>query len=132
MENTREITFTCGDVLSRSLIASGNRQYGADAIGDFGEVMREFGIRVSCHPNYAGKGMRVTVEYPDKRDAHEYTHRGSSRELPVPDGSPLRGMEPAEQLAWLDSHTTEEGMAALGLCRSAYFKRKRRMRESLQ
>jgi len=131
MVNTKEISFVCKDVTQYSTYVNEIWDYGEAALKDFLDVLKVFGMECKYHNEPKG-GTRVSIKYPARQSAYEYTHRGSSRELPVPAGSPIRYLTDEEKLEWLDSHTTEEGMAALGLCRSAYFKRKRKMRESLQ
>lgn len=58
------------------------------------------------------------------------TRDSGRRKVSLPEDSPLRGMTASQAAAWLEERGEKEGMAALGVSRSSYYRRRRAATEA--
>lgn len=111
------------------------RDFDRDELERWMEVLAAMGAEVECRFSESGKSAAIEVSnMPSPADAETARTRNAGR--------PSFGTRPpcdsifdsdtlvADFLGWLDSgHTAGEAMGQLGLSRSTYFRRLKRMRE---
>ena len=105
--------------------------------GDIDElvsVLRALGLDASSEPSKSGRTARVEIrDMPDKWDAERMRTRHAGRPsggTRPPEGSIFNSETTVKEfLEWQACHTAEECMVQLGLSRTTYFRRLKRMRE---
>ena len=96
-------------------------------------TLRALGLDVEAEEGRAGR-WEVRASFPDPGEAEaSRTRRAGARVTYSPWKSPVFNPETtlADGVAWLESHTPEEGMEALGCSRSTYFRWKAKARSAL-
>lgn len=103
-------------------------------LNDLADLLSGFGINfeIETLTKEDGKGeiMYALFTY-DYLEVEEKRTRNAGRRSKTPSiDSPLRSLDAAHALEWLDSHTIEEGMEALGgVSRAVYYRRKKSLKQ---
>ena len=128
MENSR--TFSVCRVSVRECEDHGTDEYGMEidrksgieALEYMADVLRAYGLDVDVKRSKAGGTASVTIIHPEPFEAEKLRNRGGGR--------PKETHRFDVTLDWLESHSTEDGMKALGVTsKSTYYRRLREMRE---
>ncbi len=131
MEATSRVWFTASGVGGET---GGGRDLGAAALDDLARSLEALGL--SAEVEDLGRGrFAVEIRYPAPYDAEvARTRRAGRRVAYSPHSSPVFDSETTleDGVAWLESHTTEEGMRALCCPRSTYFRWKRKAADALE
>lgn len=102
------------------------------------QVLQAMGLQVTAEELPHGRGAQLTFSHlPSRAEAERGRTRGAGRPkkaLSLPKGSVFNSDTPvAEMAAWLDEHTAQEGMAALGIAsRTTYYRRVKDIRHALE
>lgn len=126
MNNERSITFTASNVEADA----GERAVEFDALEDFCDTLRALGLEVETEKMPRNR-VKVQVRYPFDSEAERARTRGAGRRVAFsPYSSPVFNSETTavDALGWLEGHTPEEGMEALGCSRSTYFRWLKRLK----
>ena len=116
MENTRtfEVTLNVRECVERE--GEITTASGAEALQMFAEVLRAYGLDVSANYSSSGKRASVSIRHPEAHQAIRLRKRGGRK----PEPKDYKGVT----LDWLESHSIEEGMHALGdVSRRTYYRR---------
>lgn len=106
--------------------------FGEEALEAFADVLRAYGMVVDVERTSKAKAT-LRVEHPIKTEAERVRKRSTGRPRKAHAYPMEMGTTDAERLAWLESHTPEEGMAALGdVSRRTYYRRLALLRERCQ
>jgi hypothetical protein len=128
MENSR--TFSVCRVSVRECEDHGTDEYGMEidrksgieALEYMADVLRAYGLEVEVTRSKAGGTVSLSIAHPEPYEAETLRNRGGGR--------PKERRTYGVSLDWLESHTVEEGMEALGVkSRSTYYRRLREIRE---
>lgn len=126
MENAREFEVTlrvaeCEERSATDPFAS--KAHGREALETFAAVLRAYGMDVSAEYTASGKQAKLTVGHPETHKAERIRNRN-------PYGRPKRAKDyHGATLEWLESHSVEEGMHALGdVSRRTYYRRLEELR----
>ena len=95
-------------------------------------TLRELGMTVAETSSKTAGGRRLAIEgIPDAGELRRKDKGGRPPHgVNPPAGSPLSKETPIKEAwEWLQGHSPEEGMAALGLKRSTYFRKKKQIQE---
>jgi hypothetical protein len=102
------------------------------------QVLQAMGLQVTAEELPRGRSVQIAFAHlPSRTEAERARTRGAGRHkkaLSLPKGSVFNSETPvAEAAAWLDGHTAQEGMAALGIAsRTTYYRRVRDIRRALE
>ena len=116
MENTRTFEATlnlreCVELEEGEVL----RETGAAALEVFAETLRAYGMAVEVNATRSSATIRIC--HPEAHEAKKLRNRGGGRPRKSHD---YRGVT----LAWLESHSVDEGMHALGdVSRRTYYRR---------
>ena len=101
--------------------------YHADGEGALEELrflLEAYGCEVETLHDENGGLTRLLIRCPDVFEARRLRNRGGGRPPKgLPEGSPLGLLSGRQELEWLESHTVEEGVAALGVTVRTYYRR---------
>lgn len=126
MENAREfeVTLRVGECVGRSATDEfASRSHGREALEAFADVLRAYGMDVSAEYTTSGKQAKLTIRHPETHEAERIRNRN-------PQGRPKRARDyHGVTLEWLESHSVEDGMKALGVSRRTYYRRLEELRE---
>ena len=104
-------------------------KYGADALDMFARVLKQYGMEVSTEYVPSGKRAKISIRHPSALNAEKLRNRNGGRSrMMKPTNSPVLGLAGSELLEWMEEHTTQEGMKALGCSRRTYFRRLKELR----
>lgn len=103
-------------------------------LNDLSDLLSGFGINFEIETlmKEDGKGeiMYALFTYDDLEVKERRTRNAGRRSKTPSFDSPLRSLDAAHALEWLDSHTVEEGMEALGgVSRAVYYRRKKSLKQ---
>lgn len=108
------------------------RMFGMDALDAFADVLAAFGMGVEIEQVSKAKAT-LRVCHPAKDEARQARTRNAGRPSGRHFYAEEMGTTDAERLAWLESHTPEEGMAALGgVSQRTYYRRLATLRKRCQ
>jgi hypothetical protein len=125
MENTHEFELTlsvreCAEHYGEFGTTS---VYGAEALEMFSKALEAYGLEVTTSYTSSGKRATLTVRHPEASEAKRVRNRN-------PQGRPKRARDyHGVTLEWLESHSVEDGMKALGVSRRTYYRRLEELRE---
>lgn len=131
MENTElfELSFNVKDCTERRAEGGITRESGAEALETFASVLKAYGLDVSANYSASGKRATIRIWHPEPLEAERLRNRNGGRNRKrKPTDSPAQGLEGSDLLEWLERHTPQEGMEALGCSRRTYFRRLRELR----
>lgn len=105
-----------------------------EELNDLSDLLSGFGINfeIETLTEEDGKGeiMYALFTYDDLEVEERRTRNAGRRSKTPSFDSPLRPLDAAHALEWLDSHTVEEGMEALGgVSRAVYYRRKKSLKQ---
>ena len=105
-----------------------------EELNDLSDLLSGFGINfeIETLTEEDGKGeiMYALFTYDDLEVEERRTRNAGRRSKTPSIDSPLRSLDAAHALEWLDSHTVEEGMEALGgVSRAVYYRRKKSLKQ---
>lgn len=131
MENTEvfELSFNVKDCTERHAWEGLSQESGANALETFANVLRAYGMDVSTDYTPSGKRATIKICHPERLEAERLRNRNGGRNrMRKPTDSPALGLEGRDLLDWLEEHTAQEGMEALGCSRRTYFRRLKELR----
>ena len=127
MENSRTFTIDrisvreCMDVGNGERWTLGGRKSGMEALEYMADVLRAYGLEVEVTRSKAGGTASLSIAHPEPYEAETLRNRGGGR--------PKERRTYGVSLEWLESHSVEEGMEALGgVSRRTYYRRLKEMR----
>lgn len=108
--------------------------FDGEELANLVRVLGEMGLSVECKTSSTGKSARLSFTgLPSAVDARTSRTRNAGRyhkRIELPNGSVFNNETTCgEFLDWLESHTHDEAMEQLGLARTTYFRRLKRIRE---
>lgn len=117
--------------LMKSLMKLGGSE---KELNDLIDLLSGFGVNFKIETIEAkdGKGeiMQALFVYDDLEVEKKRTRNAGRRSKTPSFDSPLRSLDAAHALEWLDSHTVEEGMEELGgVSRAVYYRRKKSLKQ---
>lgn len=104
-------------------------------LDDLKELLSDLGIDLDVREVLSDDGKEVNgIHATFKYDTNELKvkrTRNAGRHRKTPDyNSPLDNLDAADALDWIESHTVEEGMKALGgVSRAVYYRRKKSLKQ---
>ena len=131
MENTHtfEVTLNVKECAEHYGDGGEHAKYGAEALETFTRVLEQYGLEVSTEYVPSGKRAKISIRHPSAWNAKKLRNRNGGRSrIPKPVNSPALGLEGKDLLEWLEEHTIQEGMEALGCSRRTYFRRLKELR----
>ena len=131
MENdyTFEVTLSVKECVERYGDGGEHAKHGAEALDMFARVLERYGMEVSTDYVPSGKRAKISIRHPSAWNAEKLRNRNGGRlRMPKPTDSPALGLDGKDLLEWLEEHTTQEGMEALGCSRRTYFRRLKELR----
>lgn len=97
---------------------------GEGALKELRLLLEAYGCEVETLRDEKGGLTRLRIKCPGVFEARKLRNRGGGRPPKHrPEGSPLGMMVGRRELEWLESHTVEEGVAALGVTERTYYRR---------
>lgn len=126
MENTRVFEVTVSVKECRESSATDVHippRYGKDALDELVKVLKAYGLEVETDTK--GSRVKIRICHPEADQAERLRNRGGGR--------PKKRRVYDVSLEWLESHSVEEGMEALGgVSRRTYYRRLEEMRQRVQ
>lgn len=113
---------TCAESLDIGHGLTSRKESGVEALEALAYVLRAYGMDVDIEQT-SKASANIKIRHPERWEAESVRVRN-------PYGRPRKQKVSTVSLEWLDSHTVEEGMEALGVSRRTYYRRLKEMRES--
>lgn len=97
---------------------------GEGALKELRLLLEAYGCEVEAPRDERGGQTSLLIKCPSVLEARRLRSRGGGRPPKGrPEGSPLGLRYGRRELEWLESHTVEEGIAALGVTERTYYRR---------